>query len=161
MEVKKQHLQPVLPEDFKDMEGLLRAAHEGRLFMVPPTPSAESAEQRIAEILAYVDRLSPYALNAQVHEIWTAILQDEQLQPLFFLTRYSRKCGQVNWYRVTVVVCLLHEQGVYRQELSAEKLHCCLEGTTRRNARYTGMNRYLLEREQSKRIQQILRQFRP
>ena len=37
MEVKKQHLQPVLPEDFKDMEGLLRAAHEGRLFMVPPT----------------------------------------------------------------------------------------------------------------------------
>ena len=87
--------------------------------MVPPTPSADTTEQRIAEILAYVDRLSPYALNAQVHEIWTAILHDEQLQPLFFLTRYSRTRGQVNWYRVTVVVCLLHEQGVYRQDMKA------------------------------------------
>lgn len=159
MEVKKQHLQPVLPEDFKDMEGLLRAAHEGRLFMVPPAPSAESAEQRIAEILAYVDRLSPYALNAQVHEIWSAILHDEQLQPLFFLNRYSRTRGQVNWYRVTAVVCLLHEQGVYQQEVSAVQLHRTLEGTQRRTNRYSGMSRYLLEQPEIRVVKRILRQF--
>lgn len=159
MEVKKQHLQPVLPEDFKDMEGLQRAAHEGRLFIVPPTPSADTTEQRIAEILAYVDRLSPYALNAQVHEIWTAILQDEQLQPLFFLTRYSRKCGQVNWYRVTVVVCLLHEQGVYRQDMKAVQLHCLLEGSEHRTNYYSGMSRYLLERSEIRVVKRILRQF--
>ena len=159
MEVKKQHLQPVLPEDFKDMEGLLRAAHEGRLFMVPPTPSAESAEQRIAEILAYVDCLSPYALNAQVHEIWVSILHDEQLQPLFFLTRYSRKCGQVNWYRVTVVVCLLHEQGVYRQDMKAVQLHCLLEGSEHRTNRYSGMSRYLLEQPEIRVVKRILAQF--
>ena len=159
MEVKKQHLQPVLPEDFKDMEGLLRAAHEGRLFMVPPTPSAESAEQRIAEILAYVDRLSPYALNAQVHEIWVSILHDEQLQSLFFLTRYSRKCGQVNWYRVTVVVCLLHEQGVYRQDMKAVQLHCLLEGSEHRTNYYSGMSRYLLERPEIRVVKRILAQF--
>ena len=141
------------------MEGLQRAAHEGRLFMVPPTPSADTTEQRIAEILAYVDRLSPYALNAQVHEIWTAILQDEQLQPLFFLTRYSRKCGQVNWYRVTVVVCLLHEQGVYQQEVSAVQLHRTLEGTQRRTNRYCGMSRYLLDQPEIRVVKRILRQF--
>lgn len=159
MEVKKQHLQPVLPEDFKDMEGLQRAAHEGRLFIVPPTPSADTTEQRIAEILAYVDRLSPYALNAQVHEIWTAILQDEQLQPLFFLTRYSRKCGQVNWYRVTVVVCLLHEQGVYRQDMKAVQLHCLLEGSEHRTNYYSGMSRYLLDQPEIRVVKRILRQF--
>ena len=159
MEVKKQHLQPVLPEDFKDMEGLQRAAHEGRLFMVPPTPSADTTEQRIAEILAYVDRLSPYALNAQVHEIWTAILQDEQLQPLFFLTRYSRKCGQVNWYRVTAVVCLLHEQGVYRQDMKAVQLHCLLEGSEHRTNYYSGMSRYLLDQPEIRVVKRILRQF--
>lgn len=159
MEVKKQHLQPVLPEDFKDMEGLQRAAHEGRLFIVPPTPSADTTEQRIAEILAYVDRLSPYALNAQVHEIWTAILQDEQLQPLFFLTRYSRKCGQVNWYRVTVVVCLLHEQGVYRQDMKAVQLHCLLEGSEHRTNYYSGMSRYLLDQPEIRVVKRILAQF--
>lgn len=159
MEVKKQHLQPVLPEDFKDMEGLQRAAHEGRLFMVPPTPSVESTEQRIAEILAYVDRLSPYALNAEVHEIWVSILHDEQLQPLFFLTRYSRKCGQVNWYRVTAVVCLLHEQGVYRQDMKAVQLHCLLEGSEHRTNYYSGMSRYLLDQPEIRVVKRILRQF--
>ena len=159
MEVKKQHLQPVLPEDFKDMEGLQRAAHEGRLFIVPPTPSADTTEQRIAEILAYVDRLSPYALNAQVHEIWVSILHDEQLQPLFFLTRYSQKRGQVNWYRVTAVVCLPHEQGVYQQEVSAVQLHCTLEGTECRTKHYSGMSRYLLDQPEIRVVKQILRQF--
>ena len=141
------------------MEGLQRAAHEGRLFIVPPTPSADTTEQRIAEILAYVDRLSPYALNAQVHEIWTAILQDEQLQPLFFLTRYSRTRGQVNWYRVTVVVCLLHEQGVYRQDMKAVQLHCLLEGSEHRTNYYSGMSRYLLDQPEIRVVKRILRQF--
>ena len=141
------------------MEGLQRAAHEGRLFIVPPTPSADTTEQRIAEILAYVDRLSPYALNAQVHEIWTAILQDEQLQPLFFLTRYSRTRGQVNWYRVTAVVCLLHEQGVYRQDMKAVQLHCLLEGSEHRTNYYSGMSRYLLDQPEIRVVKRILRQF--
>lgn len=120
-----------------------------------------SPEQVREKILDYVERISPYATCAEVRDIWQTILQDEELFPLFRLTRYAKSRGRINWYRVTVVMCQLYELGVYRQELSAEKLHCCLEGTTRRNARYTGMSRYLLEREQSKRIRQILRQFRP
>lgn len=159
MRVKKTNLQPVLPEDFENMDSLLRAAQEGRLFIAAPTPPVETTEQRIDEILAYVDRISPYALNGNVREIWTAILHDEQLQPLFFLTRYSRTRGQVNWYRVTVMVCLLHEQGVYRQDMKAVELHCLLEGSKRRTNRYSGMSRYQLERSEIRVIKRILAQF--
>ena len=160
MRVKKTNLQPVLPEDFENLESLLRAAHEGRLFIATPTPSIETVEQRIDEILAYVDRISPYALNGHVHAIWEAILHDEQLQPLFFLTRYSRKRGQVNWYRVTAMVCLLHEQGVYRQDMKAVQLHCLLEGSEHRTNYYSGMSRYQLEWPQIRIIKRILTQFK-
>ena len=159
MQVKKTNLQPVLPKDFEHMEGLLRAAQEGRLFIAAPTPPVETVEQRIDEILAYVDRISPYALNGHVHAIWEAILHDEQLQPLFFLTRYSRTCGQVNWYRVTAVVCLLHEQGVYRQDMKAVQLHCLLEGSEHRTNYYSGMSRYLLDQPEIRVVKRILRQF--
>ena len=159
MRVKKTNLQPVLPEDFENVESLLRAAREGRLFVVAPNPSAETVEQRIDKILAYVDRISPYALNGHVREIWTAILHNEQLQPLFFLTRYQQTRGQVNWYRVTAVVCLLHEQRVYQQEVSAVQLHCRLEGSEHRTNYYSGMSRYLLEHDQIRIIKQILTQF--
>ena len=156
-----------------DEEMLRLAIREGRLYLAlleVEQPSIEQAaveecqlspEQVREKILDYVERISHYAACAKVRAIWQTILQDEELFPLFRFTRYAKSRGRINWYRVTVVMCQLYEQGVYRQELSAEKLHCCLEGTTRRNARYTGMSRYLLEREQSKRIQQILRQFRP
>ena len=156
-----------------DEEMLRLAIREGRLYLALPEAEQPASEQAAVEecqlspeqvrekILDYVERISPYATCAKVRDIWQTILQDEELFPLFRFTRYAKSRGRINWYRVTVVMCQLYEQGVYRQELSAEKLHCCLEGTTRRNARYTGMNRYLLEREQSKRIRQILRQFRP
>ena len=156
-----------------DEEMLRLAIREGRLYLALPEAEQPAIEQAAVEecqlspeqvrekILDYVERISHYAACAKVRAIWQTILQDEELFPLFRFTRYAKSRGRINWYRVTVVMCQLYEQGVYRQELSAEKLHCCLEGTTRRNARYTGMSRYLLEREQSKRIRQILRQFRP
>ena len=156
-----------------DEEMLRLAIREGRLYLALPVAEQPAIEQAAVEecqlspeqvrekILDYVERISHYAACAKVRAIWQTILQDEDLFPLFRFTRYAKSRGRINWYRVTVVMCQLYEQGVYRQELSAEKLHCCLEGTTHRNARYTGMNRYLLEREQSKRIRQILRQFRP
>ena len=160
MRVKKANLQPVLPEDFEHLESLLRAAQEGRLFIATPTPPVETVEQRIDEILAYVDRISPYALNGHVHAIWEAILHDEQLLPLFFLTRYQQTRGQVNWYRVTAVVCLLHEQGVYQQEVSAVQLHCLLEGSERRTNYYSGMSRYRLDQPEIRVVKRILASFK-
>ena len=65
----------------------------------------------------------------------------------------------MNWYRVTAVVCLLHEQGVYQQEVSAVQLHCTLEGTQHRTKHYSGMSRYLLERSEIRVVKRILAQF--
>ena len=117
MDTRKQQLRKVRPEDF-DADALLRAAREGRLFIAP---AAE--RQPLTEVLDYVERIREYATNPHVREIWEAILSHERLAPLFYLTRYSSQRGQINWYRVTAVVCLLQENGVYRKDIAAVQLH--------------------------------------
>ena len=66
----------------------------------------------------------------------------------------------VNWYRVTVLVCLLREYGIYDKGIPAQRLHCILEGTQTRTNRYTGMGRYLFERAQLRALREILDKFK-
>ncbi|MCI6118523.1 MAG: hypothetical protein MR717_04435 [Prevotella sp.] len=153
MDTRKQQLRKVCPEDF-DADALLRAAREGRLFIAP---AAE--RQPLTEVLDYVERIREYATNPHVREIWEAILSHERLAPLFYLTRYSSQRGQINWYRVTAVVCLLQENGVYRKDIAAVQLHLCLERVSKRNKRYTGKDRYLLERPELLIVRQIVKDF--
>ena len=153
MDTRKQQLRKVRPEDF-DADALLRAAREGRLFIAP------TAEKHpLTEVLDYVERIREYATNPHVREIWEAILSHEKLAPLFYLTRYSSQRGQINWYRVTAVVCLLQENGVYRKDIAAVQLHLCLERASKRNKRYTGKDRYLLERPELLIVRQIVKDF--
>ena len=163
MTTKKQQLKKVGINDF-DIKTLRRAALEGRLFIATTEDDADTAstadkEKAIGEILAYVDRISQYSDNVNVREIWDGILHDEQLQPLFFFTRYSKTRGQINWYRVTAVVCLLCEKGVYSKATTATQLHLALEGTTRRTNRYNGMSHYLLDQGQLKIVREILGKY--
>lgn len=153
METRKQQLKKVRPEDF-DADALLRAAREGRLFIQPV-----SQEQPLTEVINYVERIRQYATTPHVREIWEAILSHERLAPLFRLTRYSAKRGQINWYRVTAVVCLLREKGVYRQDVTEVQLHLCLEGISRRNSKYTGKDNYSLERSELLIVRQIVKNF--
>ena len=148
-------------KDF-DIKALRRAAREGRLFIAcneddDTSEDAATREKALGEILAYVDRISQYAINVHVREIWDCILHDERLQPLFFFTRYSKTRGQINWYRVTAVVCLLREKGVYRKAMTAMQLHLALEGTARCTNRYYGISRYLLDQCQIKIVREILK----
>ena len=153
MDTRKQQLRKVRPEDF-DADALLRAAREGRLFIAP------AAEKHpLTEVLDYVERIREYATNPHVREIWEAILSHEQLAPLFYLTRYSHQRGQINWYRVTAVVCLLREKGVYRQDMTAVQLHKRLEGTNRVTNRYNGISRYLLEKRELNFVRKIIERF--
>ena len=160
MTTKKQQLKEIGINDF-DIKTLRRAAREGRLFIATTeddTVRASTAdkEKAIGEILAYVDRISQYSDNVHVREIWDCILHDERLQPLFFFTRYSKTRGQINWYRVTAVVCLLREKGVYRKAMTAMQLHLALEGTARCTNRYYGISRYLLDDSHLKAVREIL-----
>lgn len=150
MDIQKRPLREVRIEDF-DTDLLRRAAREGRLFIAleDPTPGEQapcSHQQLVDSILAYVQPIASYATTPRVDDLWKAVLHDRRLAPLFFFTRYSRTRGKVNWYRVTALVCLMRECGIYRQDVSAIRLHCILEGTKQRTNRYTGMNRYLFER---------------
>lgn len=132
-----------------DIDLLRQAFTEGRLFIIPREESAGDIRERgVMSILEYVSRIDDYTTfeyRPHIRKIWSALLRDEVLGDLFFYTRYSRNRGGVNWYRVTVVVCLLREWQVYRNDLTATDLHCILEGTKKRNGRYTGMSRYQLE----------------
>ena len=75
-------------------------------------------------------------------------MHSEKLTDHFFYHRYASSRGKVNWYRVNVVICLLREMGVYRDEFTVVELHCRCERSAKRNAHYTGMGRYLLERSE-------------
>ena len=116
MTTKKQQLKKVGINDF-DIKALRRAAREGRLFVAcnednTQAEDAAAREKALGEILTYIDRISQYAINVHVREIWDDILHDNELQPLFFFTRYSKTRGKKKWYRVTAVMCLLYENGV-------------------------------------------------
>lgn len=132
-----------------DLNLLRQAFDEGRLFIVPRQESAQDLREKgIRTILDYVSRIDDYTSSgyrSRIRDIWSQMLHDDVLGDLFFYTRYARNRGEVNWYRVTVIVCLLREWQVYSNDVSASDLHCILEGTTKRNGRYTGMNRYLLD----------------
>lgn len=158
----KQKFNFILVEEF-DLVAIRLAFSQGRLFIQPAALSAaEIREEGIQSILRYVSRIDDCTSSVyRVHigEIWEQILRDPILGELFFYVRYTRNRGEVNWYRVTVVVCLLREWQVYRDDFTATDLHCMLEGTTRRNSRYTGMSRYLLEGKYFGLIRQKLHNF--
>lgn len=132
-----------------DLNLLRQAFAEGRLFIIPREESAQELRERgIHSILNYVSRIDDCTSSdyrPHIRDIWEQTLHDETLGELFFYTRYSHNRGEVNWYRVTVMVCLLREWNVYSSQYSGSDLHCILEGTKKRNGRYTGMNRYLFD----------------
>ena len=155
MKHQKLNLKAVSLEDF-DAKSLRRAAREGRLFIALPDIEPKSAEDAIDEILSYVGRISQYATTLRIGDIWDAILHDEALSPLFFLTRYSSTRGQINWYRVAAVVCLLREKGIYHKDISCKELCRCMEGATQFRKHYSGMGPYLLDVNQMGLVREIL-----
>jgi hypothetical protein len=127
---------------------LLEAARQGRLFIAPAIDYSERKAESTAQILNYVSTINSYAslpYHSTINRLWENILNDAQLQPLFLLNRYTSTRYQPNWYRVTAVVCLLREWGIYRHDVTAIQLHMLLEHSTHRTNRYNGMSRYLLD----------------
>ena len=163
MNYKKQQLLEVRIEDF-DITILRRAAREGKLFIASDASALQeqttfNRQQLVVSILTYVQPIDVYSSCPRVGDIWRAVLQDPRLAPLFFFSRYIRSRGKVNWYRVTALVCLLREMGVYNKDIPAQKLHCILEGTQYRTNRYTGMNRYLFEHAHIRALSEILNKY--
>ncbi len=148
----KQVNKMVQVEDF-NIDNLKKAFLEGRLYIQSSTPE-KSREAGIQAILRYVSRIDACASDAyrsSIHTLWEQILCSPELGDLFFLNRYSNSRGEPNWYRVNVVMAVLLENNIYkRNAYTAVQLHLMMEQSEKRNSHYTGMNRYLLERDQIK-----------
>lgn len=159
----KTNLHQVLPSEF-DLNQILVALNEGRLFIQPKTKSeAELREEGIQKILQYVCQIDDCASDhyrQHIQQLWHDILCDERLQPLFFLGRYRTSRGQVNWYRVNVFICLLREWNVYQHDrYTGVDLHLRCERTDKRNTHYTCMNRYLLEHRDMVLVKRLIQAF--
>lgn len=147
-------------EDF-NIDTLREAFLQGRLYISRPTTSEDIREESIQAILQYVSRIDSCAscqYLTTIGELWERILRSPQLGDLFFLDRYSSTRGQPNWYRVNAVVMTLLEHGAYdKDRYNALQLHLLMEQTTKRTNHYSGMNRYLLEREEMGILLQMLK----
>ena len=148
----KQVNKMVQVEDF-NIDNLKKAFLEGRLYIQSSTPK-KSREAGIQAILRYVSRIDACASDAyrsSIHTLWEQILCSPELGDLFFLNRYSNSRGEPNWFRVNVVMAVLLENNIYKRDAyTAVQLHLMMEQSEKRNSHYTGMNRYLLERDQIK-----------
>ena len=144
-----------------DIDTLRKAFLEGRLYILQPATPSDIREESIRKILHYVSRIDACASRqylTTIGQLWQELLRSPQLGDLFFLSRYSTTRGQPNWYRVNAVVLALLEHNVYRQDdYTALQLHMLMEQTTKRTNRYSGMNRYLLNRHEMAILHQMLK----
>ena len=150
MQHKEMKFRKVQPGEF-DISTLQQFISNGQVYISiceDKTVTASMRKHAMHEIMACVDRISEYATNPRVREIWERILGHEELAPLFILMRYKKKRGQVNWYRAAVVLSVLREKGAYRQDISAMRLHRVFEGDGWQPKHYSGMENYLLDRRQ-------------
>lgn len=152
----------VLVEDF-NIDILREAFLQQRLYIhTPATSPSRNREEGIRAILEYVSRIDACASDAYLSSIrarWELLLRSPRLADLFFLNRYSANRGQPNWYRVNATVVALLEHNIYRRDTyTAVQLHLRMEQSSRRNSHYTGMSRYLLEREEMAALMQIMHQ---
>lgn len=160
MEAKNFDFEPV--KSF-DLPVLQTAFEEGRLYIQPVQKSAEQMhEEGIQAILRYVSRIDDCTSSiyrSHIHQIWESILRDQLLAPLFFMEK--GKCRNMpNWYRVTSVVGFLRESNVYRKDdFNFMQLHLQLEGTQRKNGRYTGSTLYYLSNRQLTALRHILQEL--
>ena len=139
-------------EDF-NIDNLKKAFLEGRLYIqsLPPEKSREAGIQAILRYVSRIDACASDAYRSSIHTLWEQILCSPELGDLFFLNRYSNSRGEPNWYRVNVVMAVLLENNIYKRDAyTAVQLHLMMEQSEKRNSHYTGMNRYLLGRDQIK-----------
>ena len=128
---KLKKLTRVRPEDF-DVEALLAAAREGRLF-VDERKQTVSREEVKREVRAYVARISPLVTrcySASIDELWEEILNDDDFVELLMPGDKSRKCRTFNKYNVMRIIGVLREKDVY-ERYSDRKYASLLEQTDR------------------------------
>ncbi|SHL27179.1 hypothetical protein [Xylanibacter ruminicola] len=134
-------LKQVRPEGF-DVEALMAAAREGRLF-VDEGKKIVSKAQVVKDVCAYVARIRTFVTNdyeTVIDELWEQILSTEQLVEYLMPKPKARLCKEFDKYNVVRIIGVLREKGVY-QYYSDRKYDALLEpdGKESPYRRYMGM----------------------
>ena len=134
-------LKQVRPEDF-DVELLMAAAREGRLFVDEPK-STVSKEEVKREVRAYVARIRVFVtpkFHSSIDELWEQILSTDDFVEFLTPSNKARKCKVFNKYGVMRIIGVLREKGVY-EYYNDSKYNALLEQTDKDTPyrKYLGM----------------------
>ena len=152
-------LKQVRPEDF-DVEALLMAAREGRLY-VDECKSEVSKEEVINNVRAHVARIKVFATPrccSLVDELWEQILATKEFVEFLTPGSKARMCRDFDKYNVMRIIGVLREKGVYEQ-YSDHKFDALLEPDVKdsRYRRYLGMG--IEQRSLLVKLRQIVNHF--
>ena len=134
-------LKQVSPDGF-DVEALLAAAREGRLF-VDEGKKIVSKAQVVKDVRAYVKRINVFATKdyrSIIDELWEQVLSTEELVNYLMPKPKARLCREFDKYNVVRIIGVLREKGVY-EYYSDRKYDALLEpdGKESPYRRYIGM----------------------
>lgn len=134
-------LKQVSPDGF-DVEALLAAAREGRLFVDEGKKIVNKA-QVVKDVRAYVKRINVFATKdyrSIIDELWEQILSTEEFLDFLMPKPKARLCREFDKYNVVRIIGVLREKGVY-EYYSDRKYDALLEpdGKESPYRRYIGM----------------------
>lgn len=153
--MKQTGLRRLSPKDFNAtlLEELTR---QGRVFIAPIHHTDKDAYKR--EILDYVRRIADYAADGwqeDIEALWQQIV-DAQCFADCLVMKKGIQAGHMNKYTVTNIVCMMHNKGVYRAEVSMMSLHLRMENTPEKNKYFMSSGNYALQHEARMFLKQLL-----
>lgn len=156
MKTTSSNLKRLSPKEFNAtlLEELTR---QGRVFIAPIRHTDKDAYKR--EILDYVHRIADYAADdwqEDIEALWQQIV-DAQCFENCLVMKKGIQAGHMNKYTVTNIVCMMHNMGVYRADVSMTSLHLRMENTTEKNKYFMSSGLYTPKPEARKLLRKLLR----
>lgn len=117
----------VRPEDYTD-EQLIRLIREGKLKIVTtPEINFEEVVNKVREYVSRINSLVAPSYKASIDDLWNDIFSCEDLRPLLMPGQKNSKGREFNKVLVKGIICVLQNNGIYKEEYSSPKIDSMLE----------------------------------
>lgn len=150
----------VRPQDFsKNMDALLRAAKEGRLYIEGPVNYIPSRTEIIREVHSYVNRIQSFTTRKwqpAIDEVWDVILSQDEFLSMLMPGPKTRIFRTFNKYGVMRIIGVLRSFSVYDERYNDSFLCQALENTKEDNAYRSYIGAGFEKRSQLGLMRQIL-----
>lgn len=157
--IMRKEWQRVRPEDF-DVEALLQAAREGRLFVELKDAQFDKdlMKDKVRTYVKQIDELVTSRYRDKIGDLWERILACDDFAELLKPGDKARKCRDFNKYQIFRLIGILREKGFY--ELYSDRKYSALLEPGHADSpyrRYLGMG--LEERRLLVKLRQIVADF--